>query len=130
MRVASRKLGGCSGGMGSRLIYTSQGLPLGFLKEDAAGYIRHFTAQLGQMQNPPGNHHIYGQTGFDAIGMPELPLFDLAAAFQGAVVDLDAPAQRIPLQSFQRLFKGGDLGGGQQHPFQGLDLLGRSTSRA
>ena len=84
-----------------------------------------FAPQFGQMQDAPGDHHVDREARFDAIGAAQLPGLDLTAAFERAVIDLDAPTRGIPGDLLGRLLEALDCTGGQQHPFERLDALWR-----
>ena len=81
------------------------------------------------MEDAPGDDHVHSQTGFNAVGAGQLALFDLAAALESAMVDLNAPAPGVPVQLFDRLRDIGHRAGRQQHPtdrfdtFRSIDLL-------
>ena len=74
--------------------------PFMFFKENSAGYIRRFPAELCQMVDAPSHYHINGQTGLYALGCPQLSLFNLAAALEGFMINLDCPPTGIPLNLF------------------------------
>src|SRR5438552_16598543 len=71
--------------------------PLEFFEEHRAGNIRDFASEFGQMKDAPSDDHIDGQTGFDAVSSAQLTFFDLATACEGSVIDLDTPAQTVPV---------------------------------
>ena len=50
---------------------------------------------------------------------------DLAAALEGSVINLDFPAPGIPGQALAGLLEVLDRDGGEQHPVDGSDLVGR-----
>ena len=77
-----------------------QSFPFCVIEENGAGKIRRFATEFSQVENTPGNDHIQGETRFDAIGIGELAILNLAAAFDHAVVDLNAPALGVPSQLF------------------------------
>ncbi|MBK8284710.1 MAG: hypothetical protein IPK97_07330 [Ahniella sp.] len=57
------------------------------------------------------------RSSLKAISIAQLPIFDLAAALEGAVVDLDLPTTGVPSQSFAGVVECVHRGGGEQHPF-------------
>ena len=97
-----------------------QCFPLEFFKEDRAGNVRDFAPELGQVEDAPSHDQVDGQTGFNAIGCPQLPFFNLASALEGSMIDLNAPAQAVPVDLFDGAGGAGDFAGRQQHPSQGL----------
>jgi hypothetical protein len=72
------------------------------------------------MEDTPGHHQVNGQAGFDAVGTAQLSFFDFQTAFQGAMINLNAPAQAVPVELFQGLREGLHRAGGQQQPTDGI----------
>ncbi len=50
-------------------------------------------------------------------------IFDLAARLEHAVPVFDAPAQAVPCEDFEGLLPGCHRQGGQQEPFQWLEVV-------
>ncbi len=124
-KLATRRRAACSecgwaGGAGFVDI-SQQGFQFGLFKIHRAGDLGSLPSPLGQMINPPRHHQVDGQAGFQARGRARLSLLDLAAAFQGAKINIDPPPQRVPMQLFAGSFKTPDRAGGEQHPAQGFD---------
>ena len=65
--------------------------PFMVFKENSAGHVRRFPAELCQMVDAPSHHHINSQTGLYALGCSQLSLFNLAAALEGSMINLDSP---------------------------------------
>src|SRR5690242_8962129 len=77
-----------------------QCFPFMFFEKDRTGYIWSFAAEFDEMIDAPGDNHIDRQAGFDRGGVAELSLFDLAAALESLVIDLNTPTLRVPIQFF------------------------------
>ena len=75
--------------------------PFMFFKENRARSIGRFHAELCQMVDAPSHYHINGQTGLYALGCPQLSLFNLAAALEGFMINLDCPSTGSTTQPFQ-----------------------------
>src|SRR5438445_3858845 len=103
-----------------------QRFPLGLLEKDRAWNVGDFAAELGQVVDAPGHHHVDGQARFNAVGVAQLALFDPTAALEGAMIDLNAPPFGVPVQPFGGFREAGDRVRGQQHPAQRVDALGGS----
>src|SRR6266403_5059359 len=103
---------------------TIQGFPLGFLKENRARHIRGLASELGQVKDTPSHDHVDSQARLNAIGIPQLALFDLATAFQRAVIDFNAPAFGIPAKLLHGLIKVFNGHRREQHPLKRLYPLG------
>src|SRR6266481_9099454 len=87
-------------------------LPFGLFEKHSAGDVGRFTAQFDQVEDAPGDNHIDSEAGFDTAGAAQLTFFDLATAFQRAMVNLDSPSARIPSQFFDGLRAIGHRTGG------------------
>src|SRR6059036_525630 len=105
----------------------AEGLPLVVCKEDSARQVGGLPAKHGQMINTPSDNHIDAEAGGQAMGGAQLTILYPAAAFERAVIDLDAPTLGVPLHALLGVLKGGGLDSGHQHPFNGVvadDVLG------
>ena len=71
-----------------------------FFKENSARHIRRLPAELRQMVDAPCHYHIHRQTGLYALGCSQLSLFNLAAALERFMINLDCPPTGIPLNLF------------------------------
>ncbi len=60
------------------------------------------------MVHAPSDDHVDRQTRFNTDGGAELAFFNLAAALQSAVINLDTPSFRIPVELFDRIIEGLD----------------------
>ena len=96
------------------------GLPLIVVEDGGAGHVGDGASEPGEMLDAPGDDHVDGEAGFEAVGGAELSFLDLAAALEGAVEDLDVPSAGIPSQAFEGLVEGLDGAVGEQHPFERL----------
>ena len=112
----------------------AEGLPLFVCEEDDARQVGRLPAEHGQMINTPSDNHIDAEASRQTIGGAQLTILYPAAAFERAMIDLDAPSFGIPLHTLMSVLEGGDLDGGQKHPFDGIDgvlgLKSRSAVRA
>src|SRR5262245_29317435 len=75
---------------------STESFPFGFFEENRTGYVRSFTAKLYKMEDAPGDDHIQSQAGFNAVDAGQLTFFNLAAALERAMVDLNSPAAAVP----------------------------------
>ena len=110
-------------GLGAFTGAYQQRLPLVRLEVGAGRTLGSLARLLGQPDYPPGDDQIDGKTRLQAVGATELAVLELAvlepaAAFEGAVVDLDLPACCVPLQALAGRL--GGLGGhaGNKRPAQ------------
>src|SRR2546430_13666259 len=90
----------------------AEGLPLFVCEEDGARQVRGFAAKHGQMKDTPSDNHIDAETGSQTIGGAQLTILYPAAAFERAMIDLDAPTFGVPLHPLLGVLEGGDLDGG------------------
>jgi len=84
---------------------TVQGFPLGFVKENRAQDIGGLASELSQVKDTPSHDHIDSQACLKAISATQLALFNLATAFQGAVIDFNPPAFGVPSKFLHSLIK-------------------------
>ena len=77
---------------GRAVVVAGERLPFGLFEEDAAGDLRGLAPELGQMHDAPGHHQVEGEAGLEALGTGEAAVFDAAAAFQGAMKNLNTPS--------------------------------------
>jgi hypothetical protein len=76
------------------MVMAVQGLPFSLLEEYRTRNIRGLASEFGQIHHPPGDHQIDGEAGLQAVGMTEAAILDAAAAFEGAMKDLDTPSKK------------------------------------
>jgi hypothetical protein len=69
-----------------------QRLPFLFLEEHAARQLGGLPPLVGEIQHPPGDYQVQCQAGLEIAGLGQAPIFDAAAALEGAVKDLDIPS--------------------------------------
>ena len=74
-----------------------------------------------QIVHAPGDDHVDGEAGLQAIDSRQLALFDAAAAFDDGLEHLDACAARIPADTLMSVGNGVHRDGGHQHPINGRD---------
>ena len=58
-----------------------------------------------QPEDPPGDDEVDGAAALEALGTVELAVLDAAPALEHPVIDLDAPAPRVPPQPLGRLLE-------------------------
>jgi hypothetical protein len=103
IRLIVRNVGGSLGGTW-RVMKKKTACHCASSKKTAHG-TSGISAQFGQMHDSPRHQQINAQAAFDPFGAAQLPLFDLAAALERAVIDFDLKAQAVPLHFFQRRFR-------------------------
>lgn len=102
-----------------------QRFPFCLFKEDGTGNIGSFPPLFGEKKDTPGDHQINRQAVFNPVHRSQLALFDLAATFQGAVIDFDKPALAVPPNPLTGVLEGVNRHGGEEHPGDGVTSLER-----
>src|SRR6266478_6918816 len=103
----------------------AQRLPFVFGEHRGAGQVGDFTPESRHVKDAPGDDHVDRQTVGEPGDCSKLPLLDEAPALERAVIDLDPPSTRVPVDLLHRLRERAHLQGGQQHPLQRLDSVRR-----
>src|SRR5229473_8453306 len=115
--------------LGGRLIAlldeADQGLPLGFLKKNRTGHVGHLAPEPRQLGDAPSHYQVDSQAVLEPLGGAELALLDTETALERAVIDFDLPAQCVPVELLDRLFKLAHLQRGEQRPVNRFHPLRR-----
>ncbi|GBD96075.1 hypothetical protein BMS3Abin06_00957 [bacterium BMS3Abin06] len=72
------------------------------------------------MIDPPRHYHINSKASLNPLCTAQLPLFYLASALEGSVIDFNTPTKTIPLKLLYSLLESPYFTGGQQYPPQPL----------
>ena len=94
--------------------------PFCIFKKDRTSYIRSLSTKFSQMIDPPRHYHINSKASLNPLCTAQLPLFYLASALEGSVIDFNTPTKTIPLKLLYSLLESPYFTGGQQYPPQPL----------
>ena len=103
----------------------SKGDDLDVGEEDVGRQLGRVAAQQSHRGEAPGDDCINGHCPLNPLAGAMAEIFDLAAGLEHAVPVFDAPAQAIPFEDFEGLLSGCHRQGGQQEPFQWLEVVWR-----
>ena len=122
--LAQSRRGGVRGPLSVLGFVSDQHLALVVIEIHAGRQVRHLASELGHMVDAPGHHPVDGQAGLQPLAVPELSIFDPAAALQGAMKYLDPPAPGVPSYLLAGLLEAVHRQRREQCPFDGLGRRG------
>src|SRR5215468_1302328 len=104
---------------------TIQRLPFLDVQQHITRHLGHCPRQHNGIKHPPGNDAVERQTALQALVGGQLARFDATAAFQNPMPDFNAPATRVPLDTFAGVLDAVHGDRGQQQPLDRLHLRRR-----